>query len=78
MEQNIVSDEEIYQRCNEIIQYFCDYASEGNDPFGWDWPTMYLLFPEKCQQYDALKKEYLARKNRENLAAIQQINLVLN
>ena len=40
----------------EILAFFDDYST--SDPYGWDWPTMRMIFPEKCQRYEQLRAEY--------------------
>lgn len=57
-----VSNERLVQRYNAILLKF-DRASRG-DPFGWDWPTMGVLFPELVSEARTIRAE--AVKRREN------------
>jgi hypothetical protein len=59
-----MSERQLIREANKIINFF-KKASEG-DPFGWDWPTMNMLFPEKVARYEELKAEW--KKKYANLA----------
>ncbi len=58
-ETTILTAEEILAEAQAITDCFDKYSS--SDPYGWDWPTMWATFPEKCERFQALKKEYLSR-----------------
>lgn len=50
-----LTDKQIDRRVGAIYRYFDRYA-EG-DPFGWDWPTMRVVFPEAVDECHSLKME---------------------
>lgn len=52
----------LVQRYNAILRQF-DRASRG-DPYGWDWPTMNVLYPELVAEAREIRAE--AKKRREN------------
>lgn len=39
-----------------IIDFF--YERSVSDPFGWDWPTMWVLYPRKVRVFRRLKARY--------------------
>lgn len=46
----------IYRDYLAILASF-DRAATG-DPYGWDWPTMNVLFPQRVARARMLKREY--------------------
>lgn len=52
--------EEMEKEGNEIIEAF-EYASRS-DPYGWDWPTMAMTFPELVARFKELKAEWKKRQ----------------
>lgn len=53
------TDHALTRRMVAIIRGFCEYSE--SDPFGWDWATMRLVFPEECAEYGLLRDETLRR-----------------
>ncbi len=49
------TDQELIDRYCEIIDWFYEYSK--SDPFGWDWPTMGLLFPELVEEAREIRTE---------------------
>ena len=54
-----MSKRRMEQRARAILRVF-DRASAG-DPYGWDWPTMSVLFPELVAEFDTIKAEWRRR-----------------
>jgi hypothetical protein len=54
-----LSECQIINAMIRIQRHFDRYAA--SDPFGWDWPTMKIVFPELCDRYFALKAEGISR-----------------
>lgn len=43
------------ERLEEILDFFDNEAR--SDPWGWDWPTMRVLFPDLCAEARQLIRE---------------------
>lgn len=48
-----MTNDRIIDEMNSILRTFNEYARD--DPFGWDWATMQVIFPEKVDRYRALR-----------------------
>ena len=44
----------------KIIKKF--HSEAIGDPYGWDWPTMSVLFPDEVAEYRSYREEYLRRR----------------
>jgi hypothetical protein len=53
----------------KIFAAFNKYSR--GDPFGWDWPTMRVIFPAKCRVYDRLKTQWRRLINEEKSRAAE-------
>ncbi len=54
-----LSDNQIINRMNRILAFF--HKSSAGDPYGCDWPTMNMTFPNECEEYRFLKAEAISR-----------------
>ena len=54
-----MSDRQLQLEGERIINYF--HKSATGDPFGWDWPTMWVLHPDLCDRFRALRAEWKSR-----------------
>jgi len=52
---NTMTDQQMQDRGLQILKTFDEYA-EG-DPFGWDWPTMTMIFPELVAEFREIQAE---------------------
>jgi hypothetical protein len=54
-----MTDKQLLREGQKIIDGFWK-AAQG-DPYGWDWPTMFVLYPEKVERFRELKAEWRLR-----------------
>lgn len=59
VDPDLMTDKAICEEAQAIKDKF-DEASEG-DPYGWDWPTMFVLFPDEVTRFRALRDEWMKR-----------------
>lgn len=55
-----MSDYQLQLEGERIINHLY-YSCKGGTVFGCDWRTMWVLYPELCNRFDALKTEYRSR-----------------
>lgn len=53
-----LTDQQLLDIGWKIIDFF--YGLKG-DPYGWDWPTMWVLYPAKCSLFRRLRNEWKRR-----------------
>ena len=63
----LLTDKELLAEANTIIDLFRDYSA--SDPWGWDWPTMRMIFPAQTSRYRDVAHEWDVRHPKENADA---------
>lgn len=54
--ENLLNKDQCEMILIGIMGFFDDHSK--GDPYGWDWPTMRVLWPNKCRVFKRVQKVY--------------------